>query len=133
MQRSHCQCSQARDVPTDLTQSKYAATHAEAPVTYTLTTTALPRKYTFLGDLPLTALPFMWRIIEALSFPTHTADPKDGGRALVANTWHRYRLTREAFAQHPSQYTWDRHLYMVVSRYVWFNDLKKVNRRLPAE
>ncbi|KAK4450948.1 hypothetical protein QBC34DRAFT_60813 [Podospora aff. communis PSN243] len=106
--------------------SKYASTNPQAPVAFTLTTTALPRKYTFLGDLPLTALPFTWRIIEALSFPARTADPKDGARALLANSWHRYRMTRDAFAQHPSQYTWDRHLYMIVSRYVWFNDLKRI-------
>jgi len=36
-------------------------------------------------------------------------------------------MTRDAFAQHPSQYTWDRHLYMIVSRYVWFNDLKRIS------
>ncbi|KAK1833542.1 hypothetical protein QBC39DRAFT_345458 [Podospora conica] len=107
---------------------QYASTHAEAPVTFTLTTTALPRKYTLLGDLPYTALPFLWRIIEALTFPTNTARPEDGDRALAVNSWHRYGLTRAAFAQHPSQYTWDRHLYMIVSRYVWFNDLKRVPR-----
>ena len=108
--------------------SQYAATHAEAPVTYTLRTTSLLRKYTLLGDLPWTALPFAWRIIEALAVPTYTADAKDGGRALAVNSWHRYGLTRAAFAQHPSQYTWDRHLYMIVSRYVWFNDLTRVLR-----
>ncbi|KAK5652914.1 hypothetical protein OQA88_9393 [Cercophora sp. LCS_1] len=108
--------------------SSYASTNAQAPIAYTLTTTSLLRKYTILGDLPLTALPFAWRILGALSFPTRTANPGDGVRALMANTWHRYRLTRDAFAQHPSQYTWDRHLYMIVSRYVWFNDLKRVPR-----
>ncbi|KAK3369433.1 putative deacetylase LmbE-like domain-containing protein [Lasiosphaeria ovina] len=108
--------------------SNYALTNPNAPVAFALTTTALPRKYTILGDLPLTALPFFWRILAALTFPTSTATTNDGERALVANTWHRYLLTRDAFAQHSSQYTWDRHLYMVVSRYVWFNDLK----RLPA-
>jgi len=106
----------------------YASTHNEAPVTFTLTTTALPRKYTLLGDLPYTALPFVWRIIEALAFPATSARPEDGDRALAANSWHRYGLTRAAFAQHPSQYTWDRHMYMIISRYVWFNDLKKVPR-----
>lgn len=78
--------------------------------------------------MPLTALPFSWRILGALSYPAAHAEPEDGGRALVANTWDRYRKTRHAFAQHPSQYTWDRHLYMVVSRYVWFNDLRRVAR-----
>jgi N-acetylglucosaminylphosphatidylinositol deacetylase len=53
-------------------------------------------------------------------------DREDGTLALVANTWSRYLATRHAFAQHPSQYTWDRHLYMIMSRYVWFNDLKRV-------
>lgn len=86
------------------------------------------RKYTFLGDLPLTALPFTWRIIGALAYPATSADIKEGGRALVANTWDRYLKTRHAFAEHPSQYTWDRHLYMILSRYVWFNDLKRVDR-----
>ncbi|SPQ22994.1 639a7789-5f66-48dc-94c0-d87af1cab84a [Thermothielavioides terrestris] len=109
----------------------YAATNPDAPAAFTLTTTSLLRKYTFLGDLPLTALPFAWRILGALSYPATTADPKDGTRALVANTWNRYLKTRHAFAQHPSQYTWDRHLYMVVSRYVWFNDLKRVERAAP--
>jgi len=108
--------------------SRYAATDPGAPVAFMLTTTSLLRKYTLLGDLPLTALPFAWRIISALSYPATTANPKDGARALVANTWDRYLRTRHAFAQHPSQYTWDRHLYMIVSRYVWFNDLKRVER-----
>ncbi|KAL2258406.1 hypothetical protein VTK26DRAFT_8295 [Humicola hyalothermophila] len=108
--------------------SHYAATKPRAPVAFTLTTTSLLRKYTFLGDLPLTALPFALRIAGALAYPSSTADPKDGGRALAANTWHRYLKTRNAFAQHASQYTWDRNLYMIMSRYVWFNDLKRVER-----
>ncbi|KAK4155747.1 hypothetical protein C8A00DRAFT_31407 [Chaetomidium leptoderma] len=108
--------------------SHYAAANPEAPVAFTLTTTSLLRKYTLLGDLPLTALPFLWRIVSALSYPATTADSRDSGLALVANTWGRYLKTRHAFAQHPSQYTWDRHLYMVLSRYVWFNDLRRVER-----
>ncbi|KAK3302666.1 putative deacetylase LmbE-like domain-containing protein [Chaetomium strumarium] len=108
--------------------SHYAATDPEGPVAFTLTTTSLLRKYTFLGDLPLTALPFTWRIVSALAYPASTADPKDGMRALIANTGDRYLKTRHAFAKHPSQYTWDRHLYMIASRYVWFNDLKRVER-----
>ncbi|KAL2156633.1 hypothetical protein VTH82DRAFT_1378 [Thermothelomyces myriococcoides] len=108
--------------------SHYAATNPDAPSTFILTTTSPLRKYTLLGDLPLTALPFAWRIISALSYPSTTTDPRDGGRALVANTWARYLKTRDAFAQHSSQYTWDRHLYMILSRYVWFNDLRRVER-----
>jgi N-acetylglucosaminylphosphatidylinositol deacetylase len=97
-------------------------------VAYTITTISLLRKYTLLGDMPLTALSFSRRILEALAFPTSVADLSYGHKALVANTWHRYRKTREAFRSHNSQYSWDRHLYLVLSRYVWFNDLKKVPR-----
>jgi N-acetylglucosaminylphosphatidylinositol deacetylase len=91
-----------------------------------VTTTTLLRKYTFLGDLTLTALPFTWRILEAMAFPSPVADLSYSHKALVANTWHRYMKTRSAFRNHNSQYSWDRHLYLVLSRYVWFNDLKKV-------
>ncbi|KAK4221342.1 hypothetical protein QBC38DRAFT_134000 [Podospora fimiseda] len=104
---------------------RYTATNPEAPVAFSLTTTSLIRKYTVLGDLPLTALRFTWRIIEALSFPATKVDPKTSDRALAANSWHRYLLTRSAFASHRSQYTWDRYLYMILSRYVWFNDLQR--------
>ncbi|POR31110.1 N-acetylglucosaminyl-phosphatidylinositol de-N-acetylase [Tolypocladium paradoxum] len=113
--------------------SQYALQDADAPASYMVVTTALPRKYTFLLDLPLTALSFTWRILAAIFFPSSTADPKYSTKALVASTWHRYIKTREAFASHGSQYTLDRHLYMVVSRYVWFNDLKRVaGREAPA-
>ncbi|CAK7210959.1 hypothetical protein SCUCBS95973_000968 [Sporothrix curviconia] len=123
----------------------------KAPVAYMVVTTPLWRKYTFLGDLPLTALRFTLRILAALFFPSpattetvaraETAATVTGSnynsvaatsRALVANTWHRYQKTREAFRNHNSQYTWDRHLYMIVSRYVWFNDLQKIEPK-PVE
>jgi N-acetylglucosaminylphosphatidylinositol deacetylase len=92
-------------------------------------TTGLWRKYTLLGDLPLTTLPFAWRLAQALVRPSSTATAAgDDDTALVANTWARYLATRRAFGQHATQYSWDRHLYMVLSRYVWFNDLRRVRR-----
>jgi len=108
--------------------STYASTDANAPTAYMVQTTSLVRKYTFLGDLPLTAFPFSWRILGAILFPTTTADVSYSDKALVANTWERYIKTRRAFRHHNSQYSWDRHLYLILSRYVWFNDLVKVTR-----
>jgi N-acetylglucosaminylphosphatidylinositol deacetylase len=94
-----------------------------------VSSTWLFRKYTLLGDLPLTSLPFFWRILQALTFPTNKADDSAyGNKALVANTWHRYLKTREAFRNHNSQYSWDRDLYLIFSRYVWFNDLRRVEK-----
>ncbi|KAH8898915.1 LmbE-like protein [Thozetella sp. PMI_491] len=106
--------------------SHYAATDPKAPPTYMLKTTWLIRKYTILGDLPLTALPFTWRMLEAVFFPTRTADASYGNKAITANSWGRYLRTRQAFRSHDTQYSWDRHLYMILSRYVWFNDLVRV-------
>ncbi|KAH8665284.1 putative deacetylase LmbE-like domain-containing protein [Tricladium varicosporioides] len=108
--------------------SNYAATDAHAPATYLVSTTALIRKYTFLLDLPLTSLPFSWRILQA--FSSRAKDPGSNyGDALVANTWSRYLKARQAFAKHETQYSWDRHLYLILSRYVWFNDLRRVHRQ----
>ena len=108
--------------------AQYVAETKNAPVAYKVVTIALPRKYTFLFDLPLTTLSFLWRVLAAAFFPTDTVPAGYSTRALIANTWGRYKATRRAFASHGSQYTWDRHLYMVISRYVWFNDLQ----RMPA-
>ena len=89
-----------------------------APAAYGLVTTASVRKYTFLFDLPLTAASFSWRILSAMVSPSQTSNPGFRTTALIASTWHRYQLTRQAFASHNSQYSWYRHLYMVLSRYV---------------
>lgn len=106
--------------------NQYVAENEKAPASYMVVSVALPRKYTFLLDLPFTALSFLWRILAAVFFPSSSVDPKYSSRALVSNTWHRYTMTRRAFASHGSQYTWDRHLYMIISRYVWFNDLQRI-------
>ncbi|OAA62773.1 N-acetylglucosaminyl phosphatidylinositol deacetylase [Niveomyces insectorum RCEF 264] len=118
--------------------SHYVNTDPTAPEAYMVVTVPLWRKYTFLGDLPLTALRFGWRIAAALVWPARpqtadvaasaSASAPVAGSALVANTWHRYQITRTAFRQHGSQYSWDRHLYMVLSRYVWFNDLERARK-----
>jgi N-acetylglucosaminylphosphatidylinositol deacetylase len=108
--------------------SKYASTNPEAPVTYMVASTWLFRKYTLLGDLPLTSFPFLGRILQALISPASVADTTYGNKALEVNTWHRYLKTREAFRNHNSQYSWDRDLYLIFSRYVWFNNLQRVER-----
>jgi N-acetylglucosaminylphosphatidylinositol deacetylase len=89
----------------------------------------LIRKYTFLGDLPLTSLSFSWRIFQALFSRASEVDESYDDKALIANTWSSYLKTRMAFSSHGSQYSWDRNLYMVLARQVWFNDLRRVPRR----
>lgn len=112
-----------------------------------VTTTSLPRKYSFLGDLPLTSLSFSWRIVQAIFVPWHlqttditggagkaedvaaltAAEDRYGNKALVASSWRQYLTARRAFASHGSQYSWDRNLYLIFSRYVWFNDMVRVD------
>lgn len=116
----------AREDPSTTTPS------SERIPTYVLHTTTLLRKYTFLYDLPLTSLPFARRILAAVAFPlrapgTEGRGEEYGTRAVMANSLGRYAATRRAFASHESQYVWDRYLYLVLSRYVWVNDLRRVN------
>jgi len=112
--------------------SNWAAVEVKAPPTYLLSTVALPRKYTFLGDLPLTSLSFTWRMILSITTKSPKHDDSHGDKALIANTWNSYLLTRHAFASHDSQYSWDRYLYLILSRYAWFNDLRRVERTSDA-
>ncbi|KAE8440633.1 hypothetical protein EG329_007017 [Mollisiaceae sp. DMI_Dod_QoI] len=107
----------------------YASSDTNAPVTYLLSSVALLRKYTFVFDLPLTSLPFTWRIIGALLAPADATEQDFGDKALIANTWLSYLKTRQAFRSHDSQYSWDRSLYLVLSRQVWFNNLVRVERK----
>ncbi|KAL0932544.1 glycan biosynthesis protein [Colletotrichum truncatum] len=106
--------------------SEYVKSDSSAPVAYKLVTTTLLRKYTFLFDLPFTALAFAWRIAAAVILPSSKINEGYSRKALVVSTWQQYFKTRNAFASHNSQYSWDRHLYMILSRYVWFNDIKRM-------
>jgi len=109
--------------------SKYASTDEKAPPTYLLSSTHLIRKYTFLGDLPLTSLSFSWRIFRAFFSSAKNSIHDYSDKALIVSPWSSYLKTRHAFASHGSQYSWDRVLYLILSRHIWFNDLKKVERK----
>lgn len=108
--------------------SNYATTDPKAPPTYVLHSVSLLRKYLFLLDLPFTSLPFSWRIIGALFSRANNVDGRYGDKALIANGWRSYLRTRQAFASHDSQYSWDRHVYMILSRQVWYNDLYRAKQ-----
>jgi hypothetical protein len=45
---------------------------------------------------------------------------------LLVSSWETYLESRAAFGQHESQYSWDRMLYLVMSRYMWFNTLERI-------
>ncbi|GFF23758.1 N-acetylglucosaminyl-phosphatidylinositol de-N-acetylase [Aspergillus udagawae] len=115
---------------------KYITSTPQAPPAYTLQSTFLLRKYSSLIDLIPTAIPFSWRILKAiLTSPVasavdgvHDLSPLDAynDKALLVSSWRTYLVSRAAFSQHASQYSWDRSFYLVISRYMWFNNLNKM-------
>lgn len=122
---------------------KFCEEHDHMPPVYVNKSKFLLRKYASLADLIPTSLPFTWRILEALvmpvpkgyetavsaaenPFPAPEGGDKYGDKALLVTDWRQYSQGRKAFQQHASQYSWDRVLYLIVSRYMWFNDLRRL-------
>jgi N-acetylglucosaminylphosphatidylinositol deacetylase len=113
-------------------------------VAYALQTKFVLRKYLSLADLVPTSFPFTLRILEALLMPlpkgyeapvgpgsgTNMAPPKNGDaygdKALIVTDWGRHLRAQTALGEHVSEYSWDRVLYSVLSRYMWFNDLRRM-------
>ncbi|KAB8228370.1 hypothetical protein ETB97_012794 [Aspergillus alliaceus] len=120
--------------------SKYISKNAQGPPAYALQTKFLLRKYAGLVDLVPTSVPFAGRILKALL----TAPPEYDGlkvgdgkggkpredpyedKALLVSDWRTYFQARRAFGQHGSQYSFDRVFYLLISRYMWYNDLRKM-------
>ncbi|KEY79032.1 glycan biosynthesis protein PigL [Aspergillus fumigatus] len=114
----------------------YITSTPNAPPAYTLQSTFLIRKYSSLLDLIPTAIPFSWRILKAI-LTSPASSPADGvhdlsppeaynDKVLLVSPWRTYLVSRAAFAQHASQYSWDRSFYLVLSRYMWCNNLNKL-------
>ncbi|KAJ5188652.1 N-acetylglucosaminyl phosphatidylinositol deacetylase [Penicillium cf. griseofulvum] len=112
----------------------YVATNEYVPPAYALQSISLLRKYSSLIDLIPSTIPFSWKIIEALLKPATNPDSvgrslaRETGkeRVLLVSSWQTYLESRAAFGQHESQYSWDRVLYLVMSRYMWFNTLERI-------
>ncbi|KAL1970285.1 hypothetical protein VTN77DRAFT_5445 [Rasamsonia byssochlamydoides] len=129
---------------------KYSIENNHQPPAYAVQTKFLLRKYSSLADLIPTSFPFSLRILEALFLPPPegyykaelspaagdnnnkpAGPPPPGGdrygdKALLVSNWAMYMKGRAAFRQHNTQYSWDRVLYLVMSRYMWFNDLRRM-------
>lgn len=123
---------------------RYAILHSEQrnPAAYALQTTSLLRRYLSVLDLVTTSVPFGFRILTAMvcGVPEgyHTSLegkgvvplPKDGDayadKALIVSNWSGHAGSKVALAKHASAYSWDRALYASLSRYMWFNDLRRM-------
>lgn len=78
------------------------------------------RKYTILGDLPFTFVKYIL---------TRSCTSKGAERGLLVNSFGLYVQGINAFRNHASQFVWDRYLYVVLSRYMWFNDVRAADER----
>ncbi|EEA26889.1 hypothetical protein TMatcc_004826 [Talaromyces marneffei ATCC 18224] len=124
---------------------RYSTVHDHHnPTAYALQTKSALRRYLSVLDLATTSLPFGIRILEALVFavPEAYRTPLDGKRvgvqpppkngdaygdkALIVADWSGHGKAQAALKKHTSAYSWDRALYSSLSRYMWFNDLRRM-------
>ncbi|KAH9456024.1 hypothetical protein MJO29_006056 [Puccinia striiformis f. sp. tritici] len=124
-------------------------TPSKFPKLYRIKSVFVVRKYLGLFDLPLTFLGFIPSIIFGPSQQINSAlesltyDPKteqstsesekqrrsistDFEKGLLINGWAGYRTARNAFWSHQSQMVWDRHLYMILSQFMYFNTIERI-------
>lgn len=98
---------------------------------YELHSVSLLRKYWGLIDFYLIFVSYLPRLLRSILFhfdPFNLISPIDASRLLLINTPHDYFVSRTAFASHATQYSWDRHLYLIASRYMYVNELKAIER-----
>jgi len=118
--------------------TELAKTDPEFPPTFILRTVSTffpPRKYSGWLDLPFTSMGYSWRMTVAIlcsprnhlwsSFDSRGWQSYDS-RGLFISTIGTWKRNVRAFLAHETQTSWDRWLYMFVSRYMWFNELIKV-------
>lgn len=99
---------------------------------YELKSVSLPRKYASIVDFYLVFLSFTPRLLRSLLssiVPFRWVSSPDRSRMLLINTPRDYMASRAAFASHQSQYSWDRHIYMLVSRYMFVSELQYIDER----
>jgi hypothetical protein len=112
---------------------KFALEHNHVPPAYAVQTKFVLRKYSLrILQALFTPIPEGYATLPVTGAPASPPPqpPADGDRygdkALLVTDWPRYLKGRAAFKQHASQYSWDRVLYLVLSRYMWFNDLRRM-------
>ncbi|EFP86203.2 uncharacterized protein PGTG_12159 [Puccinia graminis f. sp. tritici CRL 75-36-700-3] len=121
----------------------------KSPKLYRVKSVFVLRKYIGLFDLPLSFIRLIPSIIFGPSQQINSAlqsltyDPKteqttqesERQRRAVTTTFEKgllisglsgYRSARNAFWSHQSQMVWDRHLYMILSQFMYFNTIERI-------
>ena len=95
-------------------------------MSYELKSVSLLRKYSSWMDFYVVFFSLIPRLLHSfLSFfiPFHWFPPVDSSRALLISSPADYLRSRSAFACHQTQFSWDRHIYLITSRYMLVNEL----------
>lgn len=106
-------------------------TNTRIKSSYELRSVFLLRKYSSILDFYWILISILPRLLHALLVtldPFNLLSPIDQSYVLLLNTPNDYMASRAAFASHQSQYGWDRHLYLLASRYMFINELKSIDK-----
>jgi N-acetylglucosaminylphosphatidylinositol deacetylase len=129
-----CRCN--AELTIDSRQAETNPTFPPTFILHTVPTFFPPRKYIGIVDLPLTSLRFGFRIVVAMLSTPRRSDWSSldsqswkgyDNKGLFVSSLGTWKQNVHIFLAHDSQRTWDRWLYMVVSRYMWFNTVEKVD------
>ncbi|CAF0910636.1 unnamed protein product [Adineta steineri] len=104
-------------------------TNTMIKMSYELKSVSVLRKYSSLMDFYFVFLSFIPRLLHSFFsyiIPFNLISSPDVSRILLVNTPNDYMASRAAFASHQTQYNWDRHIYLIASRYMFINELKKI-------
>ncbi|CAH7683162.1 putative deacetylase LmbE-like domain-containing protein [Phakopsora pachyrhizi] len=119
-----------------------------SPTLFVVKTVFVLRKYLGLYDLPLSFSSFIPGVLfgpsilsrvpldftydvrteeEALESERKRQDSIESTeRGLLLGGLSDYLFARKAFRRHQSQFVWDRHLYMILSQYMFFNTIERI-------
>ncbi|CAF0778772.1 unnamed protein product [Adineta ricciae] len=110
--------------------------HTKVKIAYELQSVSLLRKYSSIIDVYFVFISFLPRILRALFssiIPFNLISSPNSSRVLLLSTPHDYMTSRTAFASHLSQYSWDRHIYLIASRYMFINELNYIEKKIVGQ
>ena len=108
-------------------------TRTKVKMSYQLKSVSLLRKYSSILDFYWIFISFLLRLLQSfLSYitPFDLISSPDASYMLLINTPDDYLASRNAFASHRTQYSWDRHIYLLASRYMFVNELQLINKHV---
>lgn len=106
-------------------------TNMSIKMSYELQSVSVLRKYSSLLDFYLIFISYIPRLLHSLIshlIPFNLISSPNRSYMLLINTPNDYLRSRSAFASHQSQYSWDRSIYLIASRYMFINELKYIDK-----